>query len=182
MGDEEAPGELKPGTDLSALRAEIELLRAKVEAVDATPHSTAVLKPTAFMVMPFGPDDLQVVYEDFIKPAVESRCGFECVRGDDMFGSNVVMADVLAAIQKSRVVIADLTGRNPNVFYEVGIAHTLDVPVLLISQSLDDIPFNLRHRRVLIYDYSPRGCKTLEVKIEQHLNQMFENGESFTHG
>ncbi|MEV4508315.1 hypothetical protein AB0K00_05085 [Dactylosporangium sp. NPDC049525] len=175
MTDLGAPGELNPGADLAALRAEIDLLRAKIEAVDPGPRSGPEARPTAFMIMPFGPDDLQIVYEDFIKPVVESKCGFECVRGDDMFGSNVVMADVLAAIQKARVVIADLTERNPNVFYEVGIAHALDVPVLLISQSLDDIPFDLRHRRVLIYDYTPRGCKTLETKIEQHLLQMFGN-------
>jgi hypothetical protein len=122
--------------------------------------------------MAFGPDDLQVVCEDFVKPVVENSCDLECVRGDDMFGSAVVMDDVLSAIRASTVVIADLTGRNANVFYEVGIAHAIDKPVLLMAQSLDDVPFDLRHRRVLIYDYTPRGCKRLETQIEQHIKDM----------
>ncbi|MFI7601208.1 hypothetical protein [Actinoplanes sp. NPDC049681] len=171
MTGEGSPGELKPGTDLAALQRDFELLQARFEAVHRTQRSSTS-RLAAFMIMPFGPDDLQIVYEDFIKPAVESRCGLECVRGDDMFGSNVVMEDVITAIQKAKVVIADLTGRNPNVFYEVGIAHALEIPVLLISQSLDDVPFDLRHRRVLIYDYSPRGCRNLEILIEEHLRQI----------
>jgi hypothetical protein len=130
------------------------------------------VRSVAFMVMPFGPEDLQIVYDDFLKPAVEKRCGLDCVRGDDMFGSDVIMDNVLTAIREARVVIADLTGRNPNVFYEVGIAHSIDKPVLLITQSLDDVPFDLRHRRVLEYEYSPRGCRRLENKVEKHLKQM----------
>ena len=112
------------------------------------------------------------MYEDFIKPVVESKCNLTCIRGDDMFGSSTIMDAVLLAIRQAKIVIADLTGRNANVFYEVGIAHALGKPVLLISQSLDDMPFDLRHRRVQIYDYSPRGCKRLETLVEQHIREM----------
>ena len=71
------------------------------------------------MVMPFGHEDLQVVYEEFIKPALERKCHVTCIRGDDIFGSNVVMDDVSAAISSADLVVADLTGKNANVFYEV---------------------------------------------------------------
>jgi len=124
------------------------------------------------MVMPFGPEELQIVYDDFVKPVVELRCGLNCVRGDDMFGSDVIMEDVLAAIRRAKVVLADLTGQNPNVFYEVGIAHASGTPVLLLTQSLNDVPFDLRHRRMLVYEYSPHGCKRLESQLEEHLSQM----------
>ena len=66
-------------------------------------------------------------------------------------------------------MIADLSVQNPNVFYEVGIAHTLEKPVLLLSQSIEDVPFDLRHRRVLPYEYSPIGCKRLIAKLREHI-------------
>ena len=132
-------------------------------------------KKRCFMVMPFGRDDLTVVYEDFIKPVAEEQCGLEMEKGDDIFGSNPIMDDILNSIQRSDMVIADLTGKNANVFYEVGICHTLNKPVLLLAQSIDDVPFDLRHRRVQIYEYTPRGCKRLEAKLKAHLAAMTGN-------
>jgi len=74
--------------------------------------------------MPFGIQDLEDLYSEFIVPVLDD-CKLECARGDDIFGSNVVMEDVKAAIATADLVIADLSGQNPNVFYEVGIAQTL---------------------------------------------------------
>jgi len=175
MSDARVPGAPRPDADLAALKREVELLKRQFASNEATEAvaPAGIANPVAFMVMPFGPEDLQIVYDDFVKPVVEDKCGLECVRGDDMFGSDVIMENVLAAIRKAKVVIADLTGQNPNVFYEVGIAHATDTPVLLITQSLDDVPFDLRHRRVLPYEYSPHGCKRLEIQLEEHLRQMF---------
>ena len=91
-----------------------------------------------------------------------------------MFDSSVIVDNVLAEIRRAKVVIADLTGRNPDVFYEVGIAHALGTPVLLITQSIDNLPFDLRNHRVLVYDYSPHGCRVLERQLEEHLKQMLK--------
>ena len=133
---------------------------------------------TAFVVMPFGSEDLQVVYDDYVKPTIEGHCSLKCVRGDDMFGSDGIMDDVLNAIAKAEIVIADLTGQNANVFYEVGIAHANKKPVLLLAQSMDDVPFDLRHRRVLLYDYSPRGCKRLEQRLKDNILDMRQQRRS----
>jgi hypothetical protein len=57
-------------------------------------------------------------------------------------------------------------------FYEVGIAHAQGKPVLLLAQSLDDVPFDLRHRRILIYEYSPPGLHALDEKLESHITSM----------
>ena len=122
--------------------------------------------------MPFGEEDLTVVYEDFVKPVLENECGVSCERGDDVFGSNVIMDDIRASISASDLVVADLTRKNANVFYEVGICHTLDKPVLLLAQTMDDVPFDLRHRRVLLYEYTPRGCKRLEKKLLNNIESM----------
>src|SRR4051795_6436107 len=85
---------------------------------------------------------------------------------------DVIMDDIARSIQRARLINADLTGRNPNVFYEVGIAHALNKQVLLMTQSIDDVPFDLRHRRALVYEYSPRGCKKLEKDLYDNVQNM----------
>lgn len=143
--------------------------------VNCTPVGITVDPSLCFVIMPFSSQELNDVYEYFIKPTIEDTCGLTCERGDDVFGSNVIMDDIRAAIEKASIVVADLTGKNANVFYEVGIAHTLNKPVLLLAQYMDDVPFDLRHRRVLQYDYSPKGCKVLEGKIIEHINAMLKS-------
>jgi hypothetical protein len=89
------------------------------------------------------------------------------------------MDDVVATIRRAQIIIADLTGQNANVFYEVGIAHAIGKPVLLLTQSIDDVPFDLRHRRILVYEFTPDGCKVLEESIEAHVkNILIEVGEA----
>jgi len=165
--------------DDASLRQVVAELREKVEAImasnvdDSRPSESSDHESNlCFVVMPFAVEQLNDVYEFFIKPSLEARCGVLCVRGDDVFGSNVIMDDIKSSIKRCRLVVADLTGRNPNVFYEVGIAHTLNKDVLLLAQAMDDVPFDLRHRRVLLYDFSPRGCKKLEHSIVEHITAM----------
>ncbi|MBL8300720.1 MAG: hypothetical protein JNN30_20465 [Rhodanobacteraceae bacterium] len=87
------------------------------------------------------------------------------------------MDDILKNIHTADLVLADITRRNANVFYEIGIAHAIGKPVLLITQSIDDVPCDRRHRRVVLYDYTPRGCRTLENALSNNINARFgENG------
>jgi hypothetical protein len=66
-----------------------------------------------------------------------------------------------------RFAIADCTGRNPNVMYELGIAHTLGKPVFMLSQSTDDLPFDIQSRRVIIYKDNAAGLKTLQSELRR---------------
>jgi transcription termination factor Rho len=86
-----------------------------------------------FVIMPFLPE-LKQIYEDHIKPIVK-QVGLTVQRGDDFFKGRSVIQQVWTAILRAKLVIADCTGRNANVFYEVGIAHTLGKPVILITQA-----------------------------------------------
>lgn len=163
----------------TALREAVEAFRGKPEdqpTSAATVNMAATDAHMCFIVMPFSVESLNIVYEDFVKPTLVDRCQLRPVRGDDVFGSNVVMDDITTNIRKARLIIADLTGRNPNVFYEVGIAHALNKQVLLMTQSIDDVPFDLRHRRALVYEYSPRGCKKLEKDLYDNVENMLESG------
>ena len=93
------------------------------------------------------------------------------IQGDDFFAANSVISDVWDAINHARVLIADCTNRNPNVFYELGIAHTLGKPVILIAQSKDDIPFDVQHIRTILYDFTPRGMREFESALEATLTR-----------
>ncbi|MCP4985132.1 MAG: hypothetical protein GY928_03390 [Colwellia sp.] len=130
--------------------------------------------PICFVIMPFGKEDLDVVYIDYVKPSVE-QLSFQCVRGDDIFGNNIIMDDVVRSIQESTILVADLTYKNANVFYELGLAHAMDKKVVLLAQSTDCVPFDLRHRRVCLYEYSPRGCKKLEQEIIEHVKAISDD-------
>jgi hypothetical protein len=172
------PGTPRSDIDPATLGAKLEELTARVarltESRQAEPdeiRQTSTGHPKCFIVMPFGIPDLEDLYAEFVVPVLED-CKVECKRGDDIFGSNVVMEDVRAAIASADLIVADLTGQNPNVFYEVGIAHTLGKPVLLLSRSIEDVPFDLRHRRVLPYEYTPVGCKRLVTKLRDHVLAM----------
>ncbi len=102
------------------------------------------------VVMPFQ-EDLSTFYEEGIKTTVE-ELHLSVGRADELFSSRSIMDDIWRAIYFSKFLIADCSYKNPNVFYEVGIAHTLGKPVVLLSQSNDDIPFDLRHLRHIFYN------------------------------
>jgi hypothetical protein len=78
--------------------------------------------------------------------------GFKCSKGDDSNISSNILGHIAEQIAKSRLVIANISGRNPNVFYELGIAHALGKPVIIVSESLSDIPFDINSSRILAFD------------------------------
>jgi hypothetical protein len=120
-----------------------------------------------FVMMPFTAE-IRPVYEDHIVRTV-NRLNKTVARGDDFFGTGSIMSKIWAAICSARIIIADCTGRNPNVFYEIGVAHTVGKPVILITQEIDDVPFDLRHIRFIRYEFTPRGMRTFEESLEATL-------------
>ena len=118
-----------------------------------------------FTLSPFG-EPYDTIYHDHIKPSVESIDGLRCLRADDIYNNRPIIEDIWQFTNESRILIAELTGRNANVFYETGIAHTVGKEVILITQSMDDVPFDLRHLRCIVYEYTPRGINTLEDNLK----------------
>lgn len=109
-------------------------------------------------------EPFNTIYSDHVKPAVES-VKHSIIRVDEIFGTGPIIDDIWNSIASSEFVLADVTGRNPNVMYEIGMAHTIGKPVIIITQKLEDVPFDLKHQRCIVYEYTPRGCKELERKI-----------------
>jgi hypothetical protein len=123
--------------------------------------------------MPFQ-SALQPIYDDHIKAVVEGE-SLACLRADNIFGTQQITRDIWEHINRARFLIADLTGQNPNVFYELGIAHTLNKKVILLTQSMDDVPFDLKTLRCLVYKYTPPGMKDLEQKLRRTIRDLMSS-------
>ena len=121
--------------------------------------------PTAFILMPFG-DEFESVYEDLIFPAL-SEAGFITTRADQFNTQQSVMQDIIQSIGRSALIIADLTGGNPNVYYELGIAHGLRRQVILMTQKIESLPFDLRSYRVIEYSLHLRDARRASARLRE---------------
>lgn len=107
-------------------------------------------RPVAFVLMPFA-TEFDVIYTDLIMPTLIDT-GYEVRRADDIFNQRNILRDIVEQIASCDLVVADLTGLNANVFYELGIAHATQRPTVLLTQDLSELPFDLRSYRVIEYD------------------------------
>jgi hypothetical protein len=123
-----------------------------------------------FVLMPFALS-LKSIYDDHIKK-VAKTLNLTIARADDFFSQNSVMYEVWSAITQASILVADCTGKNPNVFYEIGIAHAIGKPVILITQNQDDVPFDLRHIRYIQYDYTPPGMIKFENTLTTTISEI----------
>jgi hypothetical protein len=127
-----------------------------------------------FVLMPFE-ESFQPIYDDHIKPAIE-KAGLRCERADEIHGINLITWDIWERINRSRFLVAELTGRNSNVFYELGLAHALSKDVILLTQSMDFVPFDLKSMRCILYDFTPRGVQNLEKGLSATIQALMKIG------
>jgi hypothetical protein len=130
-----------------------------------------------FVLMPFT-SSLKPVY-DYLLKKVAKTLNLSIARADDFFSERSIMHEVWSAINQASIIIADCSGKNPNVFYEIGIAHAIGKPVILITQNQNDVPFDLRHIRYIQYDYTKSGImkfeNTLTTTIVEIIKDMGTN-------
>ncbi len=123
---------------------------------------------TCFVMMPFG-SWFDRYYQEIYVPAIR-EAGFEPVRADELFSSGSVVEQIWEQIKKARLLLADLTDRNANVFYELGLAHAAKKPVIFTAPKVEDVPFDLRHLRVIIYDIrEPEWASALRKSVTEYL-------------
>jgi hypothetical protein len=122
----------------------------------------------ASVMMPFGKEFDPV--HDAIKRAC-SASSLRCLRADDIWEESTIVQDIFNLVFRAQVVIVDFTGKNPNVMYETGIAHTLGKHVIPITQSIADVPFDMTHHRALKYLPNAEGMKALESSLTSKLKQ-----------
>ena len=126
------------------------------------------MQEKCFVLMPFK-EPFNSYYDLILKQAALD-VGLEPIRADEIYGTRPIIEDIVKEIREASVLIAEVSGKNPNVNYEMGIAHTMKRPVVIISQSLDDIPFDYRHLRAIIYDTTKVGWdSSLKAQISKSL-------------
>lgn len=142
-------GEPVPGTELL-----LEMLK----------RQTQTEEELVFAIMPFG-EEFDLVYECIEESVTQAQ--LKCVRADKEVFSGIIMDKIRENIIRAGIIIAELTEQNPNVFYELGLAHAWDKKVIMITQNIRNIPFDLKHWRMVIYDRS--NINGLKEKLRTEL-------------
>ena len=106
----------------------------------------------------------------------------KCQRVDDLWEHATVIQDVFSLIWRASIVVCDFSGRNANVFYECGIAHTLGKPVVPITQHKSDVPFDLQHHRYLQYLNNVEGLARLQQELAKRLRTLAGASHSSSFG
>ncbi len=124
-----------------------------------------------FTIMPFG-EWFDGYYEEIYKPAIIAS-DMEPIRADDLYRPSSIINDVWNLITISKILLADLTDKNPNVLNELGLAHAIAKPAIIIAEKIEDIPFDLRSLRVIVYNKNdPNWGINLKEKISLSIKEV----------
>ena len=107
------------------------------------------MKPKAFVLMPFA-EEFDAIYDYLIHDPF-SEAGYDVKRADDILSQRNIMEDIIRSIIDSELIMADLSTANPNVYYELGLAHAFGKKVILLTQEIKEVPFDLQSYRVITY-------------------------------
>lgn len=132
-------------------------------------------QPEAFIVSQFG-GDYDILYDEVIKP-LSKKFNYEPIRADEVTSSSMILNDIIVSIRNAVVIIADITPDNPNVFYEIGYAHALGKPTILLCEKSvrDKLPFDISGFRTIFYDNSIGGKRKVEEKLGEYLRTINES-------
>lgn len=132
-------------------------------------HDFSVKKenPKAFVVMQFG-DPFDKYYDDIIKVICHEH-DIDVKRADENFGAGVILSDIVQDINSSKFIIADVSPLNANVYYEIGYAHALNKPTILLAERDTKLPFDISPFRVLFYENTITGRAKFEEGLRKHI-------------
>ncbi len=129
-------------------------------------------KPKAFVAMEYR-EPYDTFYREVIKP--QAAKFYEVVKIDEKPGPGVIFQDMQREIAQADILIAEITPANPNVFYELGYAHALGKPTVLLAQRNGTLPFDIRSYRVVFYDDSIGGKSRVEADLARHLESIAQS-------
>lgn len=124
-----------------------------------------------FVLMPFSLEWSDMVYS-LIKENVE-KLGLKCLRADNLTGQ-IIIEDIWSIINECAFVIADMTTKNPNVMYELGIAHAIGKPAILITQEVSKTPFDITHLRHWEYKTDLKGHELFTKKLPRIIRDVYK--------
>ena len=122
-----------------------------------------------FVVMQFS-SPFNEIHEEIVKK-VCAEFNLNALRGDETYGPGVILSDITTSIDESEFIIAEITPANANVYYELGYAHAINKPVILLAdRSMEKLPFDVSSFRVLFYDNSMIGRSKFEDGLRRHIS------------
>lgn len=130
-------------------------------------------QPKVFVVMQFS-EQYNELYSEVIK-RICSEMNLEAVRADETYGPGLIIAEIEKQIQESKIIIAEISPVNANVYYEVGYSHALKKPTILIAEKSTLLPFDVSPFRTLLYEDSIRGKDKIEEGLRKHLKSILRN-------
>ena len=125
---------------------------------------------SAFVVMQFT-EQFNELYDEVIRPVCAGN-GVNAFRASDIYRPGVILQDIHQNLDESYVVIAEITTRNANVFYELGYSHALRKPVILLAERGTELPFDISGYRVIFYDNTIGGKSSVEADLRRHLDSI----------
>jgi hypothetical protein len=128
-----------------------------------------------FVLMPFA-EQFREVYDQIYKSVCEQN-HIRCWRVDELLGPGSITRDIIRGILEADIIIADLTDRNPNVFYELGIAHSIGNKTIMTSQRGSDIPFDVGSYRIILYEQTITGSKKLSIELDNAIKELLKSLE-----
>ncbi|MGB6947470.1 MAG: hypothetical protein WBE37_34035 [Bryobacteraceae bacterium] len=146
---------------------QVGLIAAGNQDVSFSDFDVSSGRPRAFVVMQFA-EPYDTFYREVIQKQAEAA-GFEVFRIDEKAGPGVIFQDIQREIEQAEIVVAEITPTNPNVFYELGYAHALGKPTILLAQRGAELPFDIRSFRVVFYNDTIGGKAEVERNLRNHL-------------
>jgi len=129
-----------------------------------------------FVIMPFS-QEFNDVWVGGIQAAVKNST-FNAIRVDTIARSANITDDIVESIKNCRITIVDVTGNNPNVMFELGYVMALEKPYVIISQSVDFLPFDIRNIRTIVYSNTWSGIEELKNRLDDFLKEFSTRGKT----
>lgn len=159
--------------DVDSLRKRLAALEGQTSSELKENETDTSLESSVFVIMPFRPE-LNDVWKGGIQRAAQTE-GFHPIRVDMINRSTNINDDIVDSIKKCHLAIVDVTDNNPNVMFELGFVLAINKPNIIISQSTDFLPFDIRNIRTIVYSNTWSGIEELRGKIQEFLKEFSSN-------
>ena len=143
------------------------------DRVDFTDVVVEPEAPLAFVAMPFS-EPFTHLYEDVIRP-IAAEMGIQADAVSEVYRPGIILEDIRQGIAEAKVVIVEITSDNPNVYYELGYAHGLNKPTILLAEREKTPAFDISSYRVIFYDNSIHGKQDVEDNLRRHLTAILRD-------
>ncbi len=139
--------------------------------VKISDYTVATQKPLCFVLMQYS-SPYNELYTKIIKPVCSGEFELNVVRADEIYGPGQIVEDILKSIKEAKIVIAEVSPNNANVYYELGYANALNKNVILIADKNTELPFDIRNTRTLFYENTIDGTDRVKDGLISHLKAL----------